>query len=263
MDEGLRYGLWDAFHLCLWEKQEYSSFDQYFQHSNLWTLFQRYWHGYFKRPLDNLPGTFREAHEVVRAYFFACDWNEAYDLIEFTADAAPEKLVDGFVQFCNHVLERELSAYRVIDRRIVEITSEQELTSVEEALKNTEKLKGVHAHLTAALALMSDRKRPDFRNSIKDSISAVEAMAQLLTGDRKATLGAALKVLEKKSNMHTALKSSLSALYGYTSDADGIRHAMLDESTLQSNDAKFMLVACTAFINYLVGKAAEEGIKLS
>jgi hypothetical protein len=88
-------------------------------------------------------------------------------------------------------------------------------------------------------------------------VSAVEATAQLLTGDSKATLGSALAVLEKRGHIHGALKQSLSSLYGYSSDADGIRHAMLEESILSFTDAKFMLVACTAFINYLLSKAAD------
>jgi hypothetical protein len=45
------------------------------------------------------------------------------------------------------------------------------------------------------LDLFEGRKATDFRNSIKESISAVEAMCQILTGDDKATLGQALKKL--------------------------------------------------------------------
>jgi hypothetical protein len=48
----------------------------------------------------------------------------------------------------------------------------------------------------------------------------------------------------------------LSALYGYTSDSSGIRHALQDEPNLDFVDAKFMLVACSAFVNYLTDKAA-------
>lgn len=263
MDDALRYGLWDAFHLCIWEGLEYYTYGQEFRQSNLWLLFQHYWHGYFKRPLDSLPPRFHEAHEVLRKYFFTCQWNEVYDLIEFTTRVAPDNLVAAFVEFSNNILARELSAYRLIDRHIVEITSEQEIASIEDALRNTERLKGVNAHLKAALTLLSDRKQPDFRNSIKESISAVEAIARIISGDSKATLGAALKLLEEKAGMHGALKSSLSSLYGYTSDAQGIRHAMLDEPNLSFIDAKFMLVACTAFINYLLAKIGQQGIKLS
>ena len=41
-------------------------------------------------------------------------------------------------------------------------------------------------------------------------------------------------------------------------DADGIRHAMLEESNLSYIDAKFMLVACTNFINYLIEKTTDQ-----
>ena len=54
----------------------------------------------------------------------------------------------------------------------------------------------------------------------------------------------------------------MSAMYGYTSDADGIRHAMTEASDLTYSDAKYMLVTCTAFVNYVVGRAAETGTEL-
>ena len=47
-----------------------------------------------------------------------------------------------------------------------------------------------------------------------------------------------------------ALRNAFSSLYGYTNDAEGIRHALLEEGNLTKADAKFMLVCCSAFINY-------------
>lgn len=111
-----------------------------------------------------------------------------------------------------------------------------------------------------ALDMLADRSSPDYRNSIKESISAVESVAQIITGDSSATLGSALKVIERKGSMHPALKASLSSLYGHTSDADGIRHAMLEASSLSFINAKFMLVACRAFINYLIEKAQDASV---
>jgi hypothetical protein len=102
--------------------------------------------------------------------------------------------------------------------------------------------------------MLADRKAPDYRNSIKESISAVESLCNLITEDNKATLGKALKKLDDKVALHRCLKNAFDSLYGYTSDADGIRHALLEESNLEFEDAKFMLVACSAFINYLKAK---------
>jgi hypothetical protein len=73
-----------------------------------------------------------------------------------------------------------------------------------------------------------------------------------------------LKIVENKVGLHGALKKGFSSLYGYTSSADGIRHALglLEEPNLSFEDAKFMLVSCSAFINYLVSKASKAGISL-
>ena len=111
--------------------------------------------------------------------------------------------------------------------------------------------------------LMSDRKSPDYRNSIKESISAVEAICRLITNHKKVTLGQCLKEMEgAKVMLHGALKKAFSNLYGYTSSAAGIRHALMDEPRLSFEDAKFMLVSCSAFINYLVSKAGKARITL-
>jgi len=117
--------------------------------------------------------------------------------------------------------------------------------------------------LKRALDLFADRESPDYRNSIKESILAVEAICQLITDNPKATLGDALKEIAKKTkvDLHGALKDAFGSLYGYTSDAEGIRHALLDEPNLCFEDAKFMLVSCSAFINYLIAKSSKAGIQ--
>lgn len=57
--------------------------------------------------------------------------------------------------------------------------------------------------------LLADRKSPDYRNSIKESISAVEAICKLITGSQKATLEDALRQLETKlGSVHPALKDA-------------------------------------------------------
>ena len=70
-------------------------------------------------------------------------------------------------------------------------------------------------------------------------------------------MGDALKRLEEEKKIHPALKGAFTKLYGYTSDEGGIRHAEgLLESDVTFEEAKFMLVTCSAFINYLI---AEQG----
>ena len=68
-------------------------------------------------------------------------------------------------------------------------------------------------------------------------------------------LGDALKRLETKGiKLHKAFQSAMSSLYGYTSDEGGIRHGSIDFSGASSEDAKYMLISCSAFVNYLIEK---------
>jgi len=69
--------------------------------------------------------------------------------------------------------------------------------------------------------------------------------------------------LKKVGGLHPALSGAFDKLYGYTSDAQGIRHGLMEEANLALEDAKFMLVACAAFVNYLLVKADKAGINLS
>jgi hypothetical protein len=60
--------------------------------------------------------------------------------------------------------------------------------------------------------------------------------------------------------LHPALQQGFSQLYGYTNDADGIRHAMMEVSNLHFEDALYILVSCSAFISYLLATANRAGI---
>jgi hypothetical protein len=263
MDDNLRNGLWNALKAFYWNDGDTSHYSYHLPSiSELYALMIFIWRDYFKIPLDDLSDSWARVRQELKDYFFSCTWYEAYDFIEFVADAyRDESQNKKFMDFCNFMLERELSAYRFIEGKLTPITSEEEVSSIEEALNDTSRLKPVNNHLRTALNLLSDRKSPDYRNSIKESISAVEAMCNLIAGG-KDTLGDALKRLESKVPIHPALKKGFSSIYGYTNDASGIRHALLEEPNLDFEDAKFMLVSCSGFINYLLAKTSKAGISL-
>ena len=88
----------------------------------------------------------------------------------------------------------------------------------------------------------------------------MESICRIIVGNDKPTLGDALKAIEKKGfPVHPALKEAFNKLYGYTSDEGGIRHAEgLTESDVSFEEAKFMLVSCSAFVNYLLAKMAKS-----
>lgn len=263
MDEDLRNSLWNTIHLLYWRVVR-PNFVLQSNENDLMRIFCTYlWRDYFKKPIDIMPGLCSKAIDEIRAHFFSCKWYEVYDFLQFIANRFPQEGINNlFKESCNEMLKREISGYRFIGDVIAPITSEEEIAEIEEALSVKGSLQPVALHLRTAVDLLSDRESPDYRNSIKESISSVEAMSNLVTGKSKATLGDALKVITDKIELHTALQQAFKKLYGYTSDAEGIRHALLEEASLDFEDAKFMLVACSAFVNYLKVKASKVGIQL-
>jgi hypothetical protein len=227
--------------------------------SNLADFFLALWLSFFKVPTDTLPHL-EEAVGRLREHVLKGKWHDVYDFLEFTLGTVPKPVQDKLRKSWNFMLERENSGYRIVGMQVVAITNDAELTDVEQAAYSS--TEGAQVHLQTAITLFSDRKNPDYRNSIKESISAVESICRSLTKNQGATLGAALNILQPRLGMHGALKSALSSLYGYTSDEHGIRHAMMEEPNLGSAEAKFMLVACSAFTNFLVAKAAAAELEL-
>lgn len=262
MDDSLKNALWNALNVSIFNN--YCIFNRRnspINGSNLETFFISLFHGFFKSRIDQIPYSLEETIKYIDYLFFEkYKWYEIYDLIEACLDYFPFETNDkeAFADLLNSYLEAEKSAYKIINYKVIEITSEQEIQSIEEALKHTNEFSGVQEHLQQALKLMADRQNPDYRNSIKESVSALEGICQKILKKDKVTLGDAIGQIEKQYPIHPALKASIKSLYGYTSDADGIRHAMLDESNLSYIDAKFMLVACTNFINYLIDKTRDH-----
>lgn len=266
IDIDLKNGLWNGISLYV--------IDIFFNSSRSENLvkFDQFcinlWHDYFKLPVDNIPYRKEDSVYFIREKFYNSSWYEVYDLLEFLAQLDFRYFglsKEGFVGFCNNVLEREFSGYRFINNLISPITNQQEINGLETAIENTSQftsLKGANIHLRKALDKLSDRKNPDYRNSIKESISAVESLAKVIAGNGKDSLGAAIDKIKGKITIHPALEKGLKNLYGYTSDGDGIRHALMDAPTCDFEDAKFMLVSCSSFINYLIVKADKAGIKL-
>ena len=266
MDDPLRNGLWNSFDLHILRNVEYKH-GPYgggtpIDDTNLNSLIEGYWCDLFKNTLDTIYLSYEDFRRSIRDCFLDdynfCQWYEIYDLIEFTAQNCPAHLSEDFVESCNKILEREMSAYRFVNRKITDLTSEEEIKSIEETISLSGPYPGVRIHLSDALDFLSDRKSPNYRNSVKESISAVESLCESITGKDKATLGDLLKKIEKDYPIHGAFKEALSKLYGYTSDEGGIRHALLEESTISYSDAKFMLVSCSAFVNYILGKGSEK-----
>lgn len=262
IDEALRNRLWEAIVLLADKFPVYGGGEVY------WTQLEiQVWCHFFDKAADRVPGNLRS---ILRKWFFDAKWYEIYDLLEFVAASGSYHSVDRqeFMQLCNGAMERKRGGYQFIEGKIVPRTSPEETASIEQAIEagqSLSRLKNASTFLKHALEHLSNRKNPNYADSIKQSVAAVESLVQVLTGTQK-DLGKALKDLDaqKKIPLHPSLRNSIERLYDFASQEVGVRHAggPGDPTNTGPEDALFILVTCSALFHYLVAKAQKAGIDL-
>ena len=151
---------------------------------------------------------------------------------------------------------RRKQPYRFVPR-----ASKEQGEATQQAIETIREsnLDGAAAHLRQATEHINAQQYAD---SITDSIHAVESVACVIDPKASKTLGPALKSLEEAGLLkHPALKAAFEKLYGYTSDEQGIRHALLDRDSPDAglDEAMFMFGACASFAAYLAQKNQQAG----
>lgn len=260
IDATLRTELWNAFHIFIQERLERNKYNGDAFRSN-----NRYiWVHFFKIAIDDFPDYDYEFGRHVRKFIETGPWYKVYEFFEFMC-----RLIDGndnyelneFRNYLNHKLRENNSGYTLINCSVVPVTNETEVAEIREVqeLAKEYNLSGITEHLNSSLALLSKKPTPDYRNSIKESISMVEVICRMIEPSEN-TLGKALNRLDRNQKINSTLKSGFEKLYAYTNDKNGIRHAVMEEAEIDLEDARFFLVSCSAFTNYLIEKAKKGGV---
>lgn len=214
--------------------------------------------GYIIEPLGKGETAEKKLRTEVLNFF---QWYEVYDFIEVHLSCLTEDEQKRRIEQYNELLEQEKSGYRIINGIVVPITNEMEIDTIKQAVST--EFESVNQHIQKALKLYADIKNPDYENSVKESISAVEAICCIITGmtGSNATLGNAIKKLKDRGiYIHSAMEKAFLSLYGYTSNEQGIRHGGIDFKNVPAEDAKYMLISCSAFVNYLIEKYEKHKI---
>ena len=247
MDERLKNAVWNF----LWARHFDNQNNNYSESflGNVWTdvVGGRY---------DNLfyMGNFNSvtAKKKIREWYFNASWYEVYDVLEYVLSKSPyahEK------DDANAILRREGAAYTFIDGVIAPITNDEELAEVEDALQHTGQFDAASQHIKQAVEHLGDRGNPDPRNVIKESISAVESAIKVASGNPNADIEKGLK----KLGLHSQLEQAWKNMYNWTSDEGGVRHGKEEISQVGLAEARYMVVASSAFVNYLISKSSETG----
>lgn len=254
LDEETRTEIWNV---TLGLTRALAEAQQYESNRVLDLVTSAVWAWEFKKPRDEEPS---ESHVwgSVKNRILKADWVDALDIVEaivgYVARFEHWKTRDVLPVFLggyNGTFEIHMVGYRFIDQKLVPLDSEIDLAAVSAALDDAKPFKGARHHLDQAASLLSDRKKPDYPNVIKESISAVEAVCVAIT--KEATLGGALRKLKASGvTIHPALEGAWSKMYGWTSDAHGIRHGSIEAPDASQALAKYMLVVCSAFVSHVI-----------
>ena len=210
------------------------------------------------RPLDELSPHLEDWKAICKSILLRRPYGECFDLIE-TLLRHPQ-CDHGFVAEVSEIFRYQL-AYRIDTTSIptiVPAATEQEGDALIGAIQELSGggLGGAATHLRQAGERIRDQ---DWAGGVRESIHAVESVAKRVAPGDAHTLGKALAALEQREDMHAALKRGFGALYGYTSDEQGVRHALLEnESKVTQDEAIYMIGACAAFCSYLWRKFGSQ-----
>ncbi|MCS3442817.1 AbiJ-NTD4 domain-containing protein [Microbacterium phyllosphaerae] len=262
-----RESLDDATRLELWNLLAVlpNEFDKFYQDPTEHGVLEALWLWYFKKARDEMPYD-KVVWKLIKDAVLTREWNEVLDLLEqFMKDwdrletQRSAGLKRAFLRALNDRFESELVGYRFIGLEITPVDSSAEGEALSAALADAASIAGARHALDRAIELLADRQTPDYPNSIKESISAVEAVVKKITAE--GTLGAGLRKLESAGlHIHPALREAWSKMYGWTSAEDGIRHAGIDAADVDQALAKYALVTCSAFVSYLTEEGRKVGL---
>lgn len=236
----------------------YDSFDK--PSTKFMEIFYEY---HIKLPCTKIPSSQIKRIDLLDGLYETMSWNQVYDLVEFIyffyQKIGANYMLNSYTKEINEVLERERSGYRLINGQITPITDEIEIICIKEAIEEN-LLEPAKVQIQEAISKLSDREHPDYRNSIKESISAVETICRHITNE--STLDRAIPKLKNKGiEIPNILEDGMKKIYHFTNCGAGIRHALMDESiNIGFEEAKYMLVICSAFVNYLKAKHAKNNI---
>lgn len=216
---------------------------------------------FLKKPEDEIDTSYTGALAHFKTLILKSPFNVVLDLIEEIANHKPmyAHRWELFARIIRFLFDKHAAAYWLDESRrpyhFFPRSSREQGEATQQSIQTIREadMKGASTHLRQAVEQINVRQ---FAKSIADSIHAVESVARQIDPESQ-TLRPALNSLKKAGLIkHPALKEAFSKLYGYTSDEQGIRHALLnqDSADVGVDEAIFMFGACASFAAYLVNK---------
>ncbi len=228
-------------------------------------LLQDIWEYFFKRALDEIP-PYLELLARMKAWLMECDWHRMYDFVEFLWSILPPTSANSFASLCNKALESERSAYRFVRDRIMPITDAMEIRELTDAVERTGAvgLEVAQELLARALDNLALRETPDYDRAVLESVYAVRIVAKGMAGDEHASVADAFGALDPEGILPERLGFAATALFGENAKGEEATHLFDEgEADVTLAEARFMILAASATINYLLSLAGNDPVTVT
>jgi hypothetical protein len=192
-------------------------------------------------------------------------YNQVFDVLEFFIN---HKILinHSFASEISNLFEREQVAYLLIERDknykiFVPRASKQEGEAYLSALASlsSDFFSGARKNLAEAGYHLAKK---EYDKSVRESIHAVESIIRVLTNNRNIKYSDGMRELINKFSLHRALGEGFTKLYGFASDADGVRHSSIEGiETIDEETAFYFLGACASFVTFVMHKARKNQIR--
>lgn len=216
-------------------------------------------------PFDEFPnkGTFYLYNRLIKDQIISASYDDVFTLLEYLCDYLYKSKI-SFMFFkenknlydtLNRIFEEEYVGYRFVNKQIIPITNHEEIEEINSACCTPFDL--VNISIKKSINFIADRKNPDYQNSIKESVLAIETLCNQFD-KTNGTLNAILKSWKKRDDIycHPHLNSAITELYSFASEANQIRHGNSSETSgnVGFEEAKLVLTICSSVINYIISK---------
>mgnify|MGYP003668687556 CR=1 len=258
VDEELSNGLWNIVYEFL-QPYYLNDFEDLFKKVWIENLDQRLEAVPMYSTLEYIP---QKCLLKLSGVFEKLPWFKKYDLVEFILNIENNGLImdsrgaprrNYIKKMTQNILIKHNSAYRLVNWQFIPITNDQEIISIENLSGQKEKFEPVKVHFEKALSFLSDKEAPDYENTIKETVSAIESTLKIIFNLPEGTIGKALPMAEKEGLIGSEFKTIITSLNRF-SNTKGIRHGDTEISEIDFATAKYFIVSGSAMINYLIEK---------
>jgi hypothetical protein len=213
--------------------------------------------------------------ETSETLITSLSWEKVFDFCErlhsyLARDVGYHEQYDGFTittpksevqEFINSELQRLFSEEGLVfdfcdglvqrrgRRHTVEIVSKAQVVMGDSRLVSARK------HYNKALQFFRSPSKPDFENTVKEAVCAVEAAGKALFAASKAkTLGDLVKWLTNSEDftLPKSISQTLTGLYGFRSGGTGVGHGGADGGIVTAELAEYVLSLAASQIILLV-----------